>query len=180
MNTVLREGAPAGNLLLSALLASSWSLPDEALERMAAQVPVIAEELANGRDEVRLNQVYEVLAQHPLAGDLRNGTTILTAYKRLRRAVEYLVVDPPSYIAKGSAVPLALPWTLTRGSGSGRPLVLRREPAELVEWLHMSEIAARAERRRELRRRAQEPRRPLEPLPFMAKPFEPEEEFTTP
>jgi hypothetical protein len=164
--SIFTRTGPASNLLLSRVVQSSSWIPDPVLEGFAEELPKVALDLANGADQIRLGEVLDVFAQHPLATDKRHGTLASTAIVRFRQEIAYMVQIKLPYLQLGDPVPLALPWTLARGGGRGRPLVLRREHAEVCEWLLQAELDHRAAE--EVRRRADlfAPRRPWKPLPL--------------
>jgi hypothetical protein len=141
---IFHKERPAHNLPLSQVYAAGGMIKDPALEALAKEIPVLAQQLTDRGDQVRLKEVYEILSSRPEATDMRHGTVAKPALTRLKEIVSRLFSSPPAYIRRGDAVPVALPFTLSRGSGKGRPYVLRRECPEVCEHLYRAELDHRA------------------------------------
>jgi hypothetical protein len=146
---------PSENLLLTRVISSAGILGDKELEALAAEFPAVALKVAGDRTSLRLREVSDVFAD-------RKGLS------RLKREIVFMMRIPPKYIGWENPVPICLPFTLTGGGEVGRPFVLHREPAEMVEWLYQAEVNAQAaEEYRRSQIRWGDLRKPLPPLPFM-------------
>jgi hypothetical protein len=154
---MLYQPGPPENLLLTHVKSLAGILGDQALERLATELPTVAMEIAGAHTIVRVSLVYTALED-------RYGPT---GMPKLRRAVNYVRdFTRRPYLPAGSPTPLALPWLHTGQGRKGAPYSLMRATDAEAERLRQCEIDHRAAEKLEIEARYSRPLPKLGPPPI--------------